>query len=188
MKQQGHILIILIILLTIIVGIFIYSKSNQPSIQPEKISQPTVSALKNYTSQSLKISFKYPKDWYMDDRYQKVLISNYQTSLNQNNQPKGNEIAVTIKHASLCQKTLDEDVLLGGCGEGQNSKNEILSKDTKNVSSGSFIIYKIKYPTGQKDTFYYLEKGNQILQISKQPYPSQFEKEFEDLINSIEFK
>ena len=69
-----------------------------------------------------------------------------------NNQPKSNEIAIVLSQASLCQKTLDLDVLLGGCGEGQNSKNEVLSKDTKELTGGSFITYK------KNPSFYSAEK------------------------------
>ena len=185
MKTHNTLYALLALAVVLIGGAFVYSKIYSPLPSSKEVS--TEVQTKTHTSEDLKLSFQYPKDWHVDDRYQKILLSNYQTSLNQNNQPQLGEIAITFKHASLCQKTLDEDVLLGGCGEGKNSKNEILSKTTKQVSAGSFITYAIRYPSGQGDTFYYLQQGDTILQISKQPDPSQFEKEFEAIINSIEF-
>lgn len=140
-----------------------------------------------YRSTDLKISFNYSKEWYIDDRDYNLLLTNYPTNQNRNEPPKTNQIEIQMHNASLCQPTLDQDVLLGGCGEGVNTKNEILSKDVKKVGDGLFTIYKIKYPTGKEATLYYLQKDERILQISKKPDPSMFEKEFEEIINSIKF-
>ncbi len=141
----------------------------------------------SYTSKDLKLSFQYPNGWILDEKNREILIANYKTSLNQNNQPEIDQVAIIFDNASLCQPTLDEEVLKGGCGEGVNSRNTILSKTAKEYPGGSFIVYAIRYPTEQEDTFYYFQNADKILQISKQPDPSLFEKEFESIINSIRF-
>ena len=56
-----------------------------------------------------------------------------------------------------------------------------------NLALGTFYIYTIEDSREEQQTYYYLQKGDKILQISKEPDPSQFEKEFEEIINSITF-
>ncbi|MEK7534008.1 MAG: hypothetical protein AAB600_01595 [Patescibacteria group bacterium] len=170
-------------IIAVIVGVLLLFVLALIKQNPQDVSQQYLT----YTSQDLKISFEYPRDWHVDEKDRSILIVSYATRIGKGSTPNKNQIKMFINSASLCQKSLDEDVLLGGCGEGENTKNEILSKDIKKAPSGLFIIYKIKYPTGQMDTFYYLQHYDTILQISKQPDPSQFEKEFEDIINSIRF-
>lgn len=194
MKQKKNKKSTKTIIISVVVGFFILfvlislGKKPQPLTQ-QYLNQPQIqnAKFKTHTSQDLKISFQYLREWNVDEKNGNVLITSYRTFIGQGKKATTNQVRLNITRASLCQKTLDEDVLLGGCGEGKNTKNEVLSKDIKKVLSGSFIVYKIKYPTGQLDTSYYLQHEDVILQISKQPDPSQFEKEFEEIVNSITF-
>jgi len=173
----------LIILIAFIVGISIFKLSqqylNQPTIQNNQFT--------THTSQDLKISLQYPKEWYVDDRYRSILLSNYITNLNRNDHPNLNQIEIMIDQASLCQDSIEKNLIYGGCGENQKTLNKILNRQTKNLASGIFSKYTVQYPDNSQKTIYYLQHEDTILQISKQPDPSQFEKEFEDMINSITF-
>lgn len=164
------------------------SLTSQPLVNISPSLEVKNDKLKTYTSKDLKISFKYPKDWNIDDRYQMILITNYATSLNRDDKPSDEQLEILMKSFSGCHETIEENLKDPACGEGGKSvkKNQILSKETKQINDGTFYKYIVQTPN-TKLTFYLIEKGDRVLQISKQPDPSQFEKEFEDIINSIEF-
>ena len=140
-----------------------------------------------YISEDLKISLSYPKGWYIDDRYQNILLTDYETNQNKNDKPSNQHIKIQISKASLCQQSIEEDLILGGCGEGQRTLNKILNKESKTLSSGNLQVFRIQYPDNSEKTIYYLQGKSRTLQVSKEPDPSQFEKEFEEIINSIKF-
>lgn len=142
---------------------------------------------KTYQSNDLKIIFNYPVKWYMQEKNREVMITSYETTMGDNLKPTSSQVKIFIDNASLCQPTLDQEIALGGCGEGLNTKNEILSKIVEKVPAGDFVSYAIKYPTGQDATLYYLKQKDRILHISKKPDPSVFEKDFKDIIYSIRF-
>lgn len=165
--------LIIVILIVLSFAFIIYSKGSSTT---------------HHVSKDLKISLSYPRGWYVDDRYQSILLTNYQTSQNRDDKPIESQVRIMISNASLCQQSLDQEVLRGGCGEGKNTENQILAKEVKNLQSGLFITYQIRYPIGQEDIWYYLQSQNRIIQISKEPDPSQHEKEFEKIVNSIRFQ
>lgn len=157
--------------------------SNQTQIQNTNLI--------TYTNQDLKISFQYLREWYVDDRYRKILLTNYETNLNRDDKPSNNQIEILLDEFSGCHPDIEENLKDPACGEGGPSvqMNKILSKDVSQKKGGMFYRYVILNPDGKEYTYYLLQKNNDdtILQISKQPDPSQFEKEFEELVNSIEF-
>jgi len=185
-----------IIITVIIVGVFILfvlislNKKTQPLTQ-QYLNHPQIqnAKFKTHTSQDLKISFRHPRDWYIDDRYRKVLITNYETNLNRDDKPSNNQIEILVDEFSGCHPDIEENLKDPACGEGGPSvaKNKIISKEIKQTKEGAFYRYIINTPKGNEWTYYLLEKGDKILQISKQPDPSQFEKEFDDIVESITF-
>ena len=146
------------------------------------------SATIQHVSKDLKISLSYPRRWYIDDRYRTVLVTNYETNLNQNITSGNQQIEIQINNASLCQKSAEEDLIFGGCGEGQKVLNKILNKESKKLSSGTLQVFRVQYPDSSEKTIYYIQNKNRILQISKRPDQSNYEKEFEEIINSIRFE
>lgn len=148
------------------------------------------SQFKSYTSEALKISFQYPKDWYFDEKDYSILLTSYKTKIGENKQPLDNEIRLDIDRFSGCHKTIEENLKDPACGEGGQfvKNNQILSKETKKTNHGIFYKYVTKTPNGVILTYFLLESGDKIIQISKKPDPSQYEKEFDQIINSIEFK
>ena len=190
MKKKNNILTIAIIAILIIAGLVIFSRYKKISpinTSPTKTAIINIQELKKHTSQDLKISFEYPNDWYVDDRNYTVLLTNYLTSLNSNDHPNSNQIEIIIREASLCQDTIEKNLIYGGCGENQKILNKILNKQIQALSSGAFYKYTVQYPGHPEQMFYFLQKGDNILKLSKQPDPSQFEKEFDDIVNSITF-
>jgi len=189
-KKSLRIIITVVIFVVFILFVLIsLSKKSQPLTQ-QYSNQPQIqnANFKTHTSQDLKISFKYPKDWHIDDRYRKVLITNYETNLNRDDKPNRNQIEIVLNEFSNCFKTLDEDMIKPACGEGgPTSKNTIISKKSREIREGTFYKYVVKQSNGENITLYFLQNGNKILQLSKQPNPSQFEKEFDDIVNSITF-
>ena len=157
--------------------------SNQTQIQNTNLI--------TYTNQDLKISFQYLREWYVDDRYRKILLTNYETNLNRDDKPSNNQIEILVDEFSGCHPDIEENLKDPACGEGGPSVqlNKILSKDVSQKKGGTFYTYVILSPDGREYTYYLLQKNNSdtILQISKQPDSSQFEREFENIINSITF-
>ncbi len=153
------------------------------------INNPLSSKTTNYTSQALKISFQYPKDWYVDEKDYSILLTSYKTRIGENMQPTNNQVRLDIDRFSGCHISIEENLKDPACGEGGPSKkSQILSKETRQTPGGTFYKYLILSSNGNKFTYYLLQKGDKILQISKKPDPSQFKKEFDQIINSIEFK
>lgn len=152
--------------------------------------KPKVSEFKSYTSKDLKISFELPKDWYVDEKDFSVLLTSYKTKIGENKQPIDNQLRLDIDRFSGCHSSREENLKDPACGEGgPMKKNQILSKDSKQTKQGAtFYKYIVLSSSGNKFTYYLLQKGDKILQISKKPDPSQFDKEFDKIINSIEFK
>jgi len=152
------------------------SRSNQQSGKVEHVSS------------DLKISLEYPKGWYVDDRDMNLLLTNYPSSLNKDLKPAGNQLELFISNFSGCHSTIEEDLRDPGCGEGGPTvkPSEIISKDARETQGGTFYKYVLKSPNNQF-TYYLLQKGDRVLQISKSPDPSQYEKEFDQIINSIRF-
>lgn len=181
----------LLFLLTVVfVGLAFFLKT--PSIQnPKPITLSAIKSSNNlntYISKDLKISLEYLKGWFVEDEYPFVLISNFKSSLHNNFQLKDDQIEILLWNKSLCQDTIEKNLIYGGCGENQKVLNVILNKEVKIIPSGNtYYKFLVQYPDKSETWSYYLGKGEKVLQISKKPDPSQFEKEFEDLVNSILF-
>lgn len=194
LARKGNILIVVAIAALITIGAALYFKANtntstSPKEQYSESPRPKETInnnFKSYTSQALKISFKYPSDWFIDDRYQMVLLANYQTNLNRDDRPKDNQIEILINNFSNCFPTLEEDLIDPACGQGK-VKNKIISKDVKQTSGGHFLKYTLDSYDENQRIQYFFQKGEKILDIEKQPDPSQFEKEFDEIVNSIRF-
>lgn len=185
--RKGNVVLWLILVLAIVAVSAIFWKLRAVPQPSNTVVTPQTTQLIAHTSKDLKISLKYPNGWIIDDRYRKVLLANFSTNLNRDDKPDQPSLRLIISNASLCQETLDQDVLLGGCGEGTSTKSKILSRSEKTYTSGKLIVYEIMYTTGSKDTLYYFVNIDRVLQISKQPDPSQFEKEFDQIVSSITF-
>lgn len=188
--KKSHNLLYVIVIFVVLLIIALLLIGNKKNTQPDALNQQIITQapqFKTHTSQDLNISFRYPIKWSIDDRYNIILLTNYETDLNRNDSPNDDQIELTINNANLCQKTLDEEIIKGGCGEANMVPTEILNKQQMNLTSGIFYIYTIKNPQGKQQIWYYLQSKDRILQISKEPDPSQFEKEFDEIVNSITF-
>ncbi len=146
-------------------------------------------ATAQHVSKDLKISLSYPKGWYIDNRDYAILLTDYYTNLNRDDKPSNNQIELYIREFSGCHPTIEENLKDPGCGEGGPGikPNEITFKEVSQIPGGTFYKYIVKSPSGNEFTFYLLENGERTLNISKKPDPSQHEKEFEEIINSIKF-
>jgi hypothetical protein len=97
-----------------------------------------------------------------------------------------NLIEITLDEFANCVTTLEEDLINPACGQGK-IKNKIILKKIHQVSGGEFLKYILDSNDENQRIQYFFQKDTKILQISKTPDPSRFEKEFEDLVNSIRF-
>lgn len=193
--HKGNILISILIVLAVSIGLFSLLKSKQitPLLQNSSQEQSNQqnkpdqnSELREYTSQSLKILFKYPNGWYVDEKDFDIMITSYKTKIGENKPPKSNEMKIFINNYSGCSPTLEKDLVDPACGQGK-IKNKIISKDTKQTPGGEFLKYTLdSYDENQRNQ-YFFQKGEKILDIEKHPDPSQFEKEFDEIVNSIKF-
>lgn len=191
--QRGNILIALLLFVVLAVGAFFLFKPKLPSNQIQPYTQPQAEKqgkakadLQKYTSKDLKISFNYPQDWYIEEGYPFILIASFQTSFQKDITPKENQIEIIIKEFSGCFPTLEEDLIDPACGQGE-VENKIISKDVRQTPGGEFLKYTLdSYDENQKIQ-YFFQKDGKILDIEKRPDPSQFEKEFEEIVNSIRF-
>jgi len=191
-KQKGNILIIGLIVVAIALIAVVYIRINPVNtLQSQSTPSPSPqidqdNQLKLYTSRDLKISFDYPKSWYVDEKDFDIMITSYKTKIGENKPPKSNEVKIFINNYSGCFPTLEEDLIDPACGQGK-VKNKIISKDVKQTPGGNFLKYTLDSYDENQRIQYFFQKGEQILDIEKHPDPSQFEKEFEEIVNSIQF-
>lgn len=142
----------------------------------------------NHISEDLKISLTYPKGWYIDDRYQSILLTNYETNQNERNEPSSNQVKIYISNFSSCFPSIEEDLRYPACGENKlDGPDEIVSRDIEKTKGGTFHKYITRTPRKDEIIYYLLENGDRTIEISKEPDPSKFEKEFEEIINSMNF-
>ena len=169
-------LLFIILILTVVFGLIVYTQGARQSAVVQRVSQ------------DLKISLSYPRGWYIDDRYHSILLTDYKTNLNRDDKPSNNQIEIYIREFSNCFPSLEEDLKYPACGQRKDGQpNNIISKETKQVPGGTFYKYITKSPENKEFVYYFLERGDRLLQISKEPDPSKFEKEFKEIINSIRF-
>lgn len=171
-------LLIVVLITVVILGWVIYPQGAKQSITVQ------------HTSKDLKISLFYPKDWHIQEKDFSILLASYETRIGQNSRPNTDQIKIFIDNFSGCHPTIEENLKDPACGEGGPSvrPNEIIVKESRQTQGGTFYKYVIQSPSNAQFTFYLLENGDRVLQISKEPDPSKFEKEFDEIINSIRFQ
>lgn len=182
----------IIAIIVVVMSIFIFfnaiTNNNSSRTKIDESINNQIKSEKTHISRDLRIKFKYPKDWFIDDRYGMILLANYKTDLNKKSIKKLGNVVINIFNEELCDMSMDEQVRIGGCyAEGNWRPTEIIDKQISELSSGGFYKYTIKHPQGEKQIIYYLQNGNKMLKISKEPDPSEFDQEFEDIIRSIQF-
>lgn len=193
--HKGNILILILIVLAVSIGLFSLLKLRQ--VTPLQQSLPKTqssqqdktyekSQPKEYTSKDLKISFKYPKWWFVNEKDYDIMLTSYETRIGENKPPNENELKIFIKNYSGCFLTLEEDLIDPACGQGK-VKNKIISKEAKQTPGGEFLKYTLDSYDENQRIQYFFQKGEKILDIEKHPNPSQFEKEFDEIVNSIKF-
>lgn len=130
----------------------------------------------------------YPHSWYLNESYSDVVVTNYPYTPHNNYIPQSDDIKIEMSEVVFCSETLDQDIISWGCGEGNQVANTILDKKIRKVKGGTFLLYTVLSPqTGREQRLYYLQNDKRLLQISKRPDSSKFDKEFELLISSITF-
>lgn len=176
-RRFNLLLLLIALVVTVFFGWLIYSQGFQQF--------GTV----RYVSKDLRMSFDYPKRWYVDEKDYAILLTDHYTNLNRDDKPTNNQIELYIREFAGCHPTIEENLKDPACGEGgpQVKPNEIIFKEMKQISDAIFYKYIVKSPSGNQFTFYILEKGDKVIQISKKPDPSQHEKEFEEIVNSMRF-
>lgn len=191
--QKGNTFLIILICAAIIIGAVIFftsgfQKSNRlTSSSPTPDStQATSDNLKNYTSNDLKISFSFPKDWYIDEKDYEIMITSYSTRIGENKEPDDGQIKIFINSYSGCYPSLEKDLINPACGQGEE-KNKIVSKDVRQTAGGEFLKYTLDSYDENQRVQYFFQKGKKMLDIEKHPDPSQFETEFNQIIDSIRF-
>ena len=192
-SSRGNILTFLLVIIVVALFgfmMFIKFKPNLRSGSPQTIP-PSIEkqGLKRYSSEDLNISFYYPDDWFLIEKGYDILLTSYPTYFDENRIPTSEQIELFISIFSNCFPDYEQDLVYPGCGEGgEASKNTIVSKEGRPVQAGTFYKYVVRTPRNEEFTYYILYKDDKnILQIDKRPGPSQFEKEFEGIISSIEF-
>jgi len=191
--QKGNTFLIILICAAIIIGVAIFfavsspkiASLTSPSTTPDS-TQETSKNLKTYTSDNLKIAFNYPKGWYIDEKDYDIMITSYSTKIGENVEPSDGQIKIFINDYSGCFPTLEEDLIDPACGQGKK-KNKIISKDARQTTGGEFLKYTLDSYDENQRVQYFFQKGKKILDIEKHPDPSQFEKEFNQIVDSIRF-
>lgn len=186
--KKGTALVVILVLAAVIAGYFAVKQVTTPNPKPspQTSTDQTITDSTPYTSKDLKISFNYPKGWSVEEEDRIILISNFKSSLHKNIELKNDQIEIMIDEFSGCFPTLEEDLTSPACGQGK-VKNKIISEEVKKTSGGELLKYTIDSPDGNQRIKYFFQKGNMIFGIDKNPDPSQYEKEFEEIINSIQF-
>lgn len=188
-SKLGPLGIIAAVLLMAFAAIYMVSKTD-PSYIPFSNSQN--SDLKTYTSTALKISFKYPKDWRTIEYPNVIVVGNDQASLNFGNNvdltpPTKERISIKISIIHLLQNQSLPDYIK------EVEKNSISNKsiESMNINGVEAIVREISYSVNNNELLYrylYLERNNEIYSISATPADSELIPEFNQIVNSIEFK
>ncbi|MBI2621843.1 MAG: hypothetical protein HYW63_04355 [Candidatus Levybacteria bacterium] len=176
-KNRNILIGLILVIVILFVGLFFFNSQQTGTVQ--------------HVSEDLKISLNYPRGWYIDEKDYDILLASYQTQIGDNSRPNSEQIKIFINKFNIgCHQDIEKDLMDPACGEGGPSvkPNEIISKEMKQFSGGAFYKYIIESPSGNQHTFYLLENSDRVLQISKEPDPSQHEIEFEEIINSIRFQ
>lgn len=196
-NQSGKIVLVLILVILLLgAGMYFFLPMLTKRESSEQIPGSTEitkssESLKPYSSEDLKVSFKYPGNWFLNEKDFEIMITSFKTTFGENKQPTETQIKTFInEYGGGCHKTIDENLKDPACGEGgpRVKPNEIISKEVKDLNGSKFYKYLVKYPSGESHRFYFLEKGDRILQIDKIPDPSLFDEEFEAIIKSIKFE
>ena len=194
-KKKGFILLG-IIGMSLFLTIFVLWKGAQieETLQDnkDKTSIEVIGQYESYISQDLQISFKHPNGWYIHEKDRSIMITSYPTKIGDNSRPNVSQTKIFIgEWGGGCYKTIEENLKNPACGRGrQDLPNEILSKKVIASPEGIYSKYEVLNPsTSNKFTFRFFEQKDtdRILQISKEPDPSEFDKEFEAIIRSIKF-
>lgn len=196
-NQSGKVVLVLALLLLLLGAAFYFfspSLKKQEGLElmptyPPQVETAQQTQNKSYKSKDLNISFSYPQDWFVNEKDFDLMITSFPTKFGENAQPERNQIKFFINEYHGCHETIDENLEDPACGEGgpKVKPNEILSKETEDINGMKFYKYLVKYPDGKQQRFYFLEKGDRVLQIDKDPDPSMLEKEFEEIVKSIKF-
>jgi len=186
LKKGNAGLIVVIFSAFLVMGVAVYLSLSGGRLQTFQNTSP---GLKSYTSQDLRITFYYPKDWFVIEKGFDILITSYPTYFDENKVPTGNQMELFISLFPTCFTDYEQDLQYPGCGEGgEASKNTIISKEERFVQAGIFYKYVVLPPRGEEVIYYLLFKDDKnILKIDKRPDPSKFEQEFEELVNSVKF-
>jgi len=141
-----------------------------------------------YISDGLKVSLSYPKPWFLNEKDRSIMITSYSTTFGENKSPDDQQVEISIDQFSNCFPNFERDLIEPACGQGgPGYKNQIVSKEVKETGGGTFYKYLVRTPKGQELIYRLLVHKDRILLISKQPDPSKFEKEFEEIVESIRF-
>src|SRR3989338_5928028 len=110
-NQSGKIVLVLILLLLIAgAGVYFFLPGFKKESIIEQVPNPSITAkypnsqeagkssglLKKYSSEDLKISFDYPDEWFIDEKYFFILLTSYPTKIGRNEQPKEKQIEIDI--------------------------------------------------------------------------------------------
>jgi len=153
---------------------------------------PAVSNFKSYTSLDLMIKFEYPKTWYLNERFNDIIITTYNyLPGGKNPTPTSEQLLLFIHQYFLCFPTIEENLIDNSCGErGSEYRRTIVSKESRVAAGGTFYKYLVKLSDaegGKIITYYFLKKRDQILLLELQSGLSKYQKEFDNLVDSIEF-
>ena len=192
-NNKKHYIFVLVLLTLVFLGLIILVKikveNYQNSSSTNRPNPTQASNTKTYVGTDLKISFNYPASWYVDNKVFDVMVTSYPTVIGDNKTPNPDQIKIFIDPYSSCYPAYEDDLIYPGCGEGgEASKNTIVSKEGRLVQAGTFYKYVVKTPRDQQFVYYILYKdAKHILQIEKPPDPSQYESEFNAIVDSIKF-
>lgn len=200
LNQSGKVVLVVVVLiligLSVIAGIMIFNPDLQQNSQDYSVASSSDlnknerverGETKEYKSKDLKISFHYPREWFLNEEHYFLVLTSYPTVRGGNVYPEDNQIEIAIHKPGGCHETIEENLMDSACGELGDSRNMIVGKEIENLGDIKFYKYQMRYSDGKEQKFYFLEKGKRVLQIDKRPDPSVFEKEFEDIVRSIKF-
>lgn len=194
-NQSGRAVFILITLIFFVGVAYLFFEPflNSNTLNTSTVEQDTQEreedelGLVSYTSEEMKLSFKYPKEWLVNEKNYDIMITSFPTKFGDNMQPLANEIKLFMSSPNGCHETIDENLKDPACGEMGEVRNEIANKEIENLGDMKFYKYLVRYSNGKEHRFYFLEKGERVIQIDKSPEPSIYDEEFDQIVRSIKF-
>ncbi|MEX2028380.1 MAG: PsbP-related protein [Candidatus Curtissbacteria bacterium] len=191
--QTGNILIFLLIGVALVLGI-VFLLQKKPILTPKTESTSSSSVkvddLKSYTSEKLKLSFSYPKNWIISELSDRsIVVADKELSLDPNAKMNDKQIKITITTSpTLAGQSFETS--LKYLDEREKGKNNIVSEDKIDIGNKRGIRRMVQPLVGSdlnKYILIFIQNNNSLYSLSATPADSSLMPVFDQMLQTFKF-